>query len=79
MCPMPVFQLMCNFSYIFNFYKQAHFIIEKLAKVQQATIIQSRFLSLGLLFLILHTPLGHFAQLHGLITTFQIVGSNVFP
>lgn len=45
---VPGFQLTCNFSCILNFYKQVHFMIGKQAKVQQATMTQSRFLFLGL-------------------------------
>lgn len=62
-CPMPIFQLMWNFSYIFNFYKQVYFIMKKQVKVK-ITWIQSRFLSPGLLFFNLHTPLDHLSQLH---------------
>ena len=34
LCPMPIFQPICSFYYIFNFYKQVYFIIEKQAKVK---------------------------------------------
>lgn len=50
------FHLMFNFSYIFSFYKQVYFIIEKQAVVKQAKVIQSRLLSLVLLFLFCTLP-----------------------
>lgn len=50
------FQLMFNFSYIFTFYKQVYFIIEKQAVVKQAKVTQSRLLSLVLLFLFCTLP-----------------------
>lgn len=59
------FSTKVQFSYIFNFYKPEYFLIEKQAKVKTSWI-QSRPLSQGLLFFILHTPLDYFIQLRGL-------------